>query len=100
MKESNFYDPIQIPENNKDDKTHQLIDIINSCFKHASANELKNMMKSKIKELEGLNVKHIESCYNDRGNFCSGCAEGKLKELARLRSMRPLLAQGWRYNSW
>lgn len=72
MKESNFYDPIQIPENNKHNKTHQLIDVIHSHFQHASANELKNMLKSKIKEIEGLNVKHIDSWYNDGGCFVAG----------------------------
>ena len=92
-KESNFYDPIQVPVTAKDDVTYQKINVVHNRFQHASANEMKNMLKLHLKELEGLNTKDIDNWYDNRGRFCSGCAEGKLKEHARVRSTKPLQAE-------
>lgn len=54
-------------------------------FSHASAGEMKRFLD--IKELD------IDHWYNKQGHFCSGFAEGKMKEHARMGSTKPLRSE-------
>jgi len=39
---------------------------------------------------DGITTKDIDNWYVEKGRFCSGCVEGKMKEHARVTSKKPL----------
>ena len=90
-KEQNFYDPKKAPEEEKHAKMNVLISTIHQRWDHASSNELKNILKiDKNMVADGITTKDIDNWYVEKGRFCSGCVEGKMKEHARVKSKKPL----------
>ena len=69
---------------------NELIDAKHVRFSHASAGELKRILKLNISEFEDLRALDIDHWYHEHGGFCSGCAEGQMKEHARVQSSKPL----------
>ncbi len=69
------------------------MEMIHNRFQHASANEMKNLLKANLEGLEKIQAMDIDNWYQERGQFCSGCVEGKMKEHARVKSTKPLIAQ-------
>jgi len=91
VKEQNFYDPKKVPEEEKHAKKNVLITTVHGRWDHASANELKNILKvDKNMVADGITAKDIDNWYEEKGCFCSGCVEGKMKEHARVKSKKPL----------
>jgi hypothetical protein len=66
------------------------MDVIHDRFQHASANEMKHLLTAGIEGLENINALDIDNWYQEKGKFCSGCVEGKMKEHTRKKSRRPL----------
>lgn len=91
-KESKFYDTIGIPgmEVYGNNQRYRVIDTMHSRHQHASSNEMKNMIKQNPNDWQGLTNKDIEDWYNGRRRFCSGCAEGKIKEHTCKALTKPL----------
>ena len=69
-----------------------MISTVHERWDHASPHELKNISKSNntITELDGITTKDIDNWYEEKGRFCSGCVEGKMKEHAQVESKKPL----------
>jgi hypothetical protein len=55
-------------------------------FSHASAGELKRILKLKLKDFEQIEPVDIDHWYQENGKFHSSCAEGKMKEHAKIKS--------------
>lgn len=90
MKEQKFYDPRHMPSSEKYGEINNLVDVLHAKFQHASTNELKRIIKMDKAELEAIESADVDRWYQERGQFCSGCVEGKLKEHARVKSNKPL----------
>jgi hypothetical protein len=82
MKESRFYDPKRVPEKEENARMNEVISTVHERFQHATMNEMKNMMKIDVKEFASITAKDLEKWYKEKGSFCTGCAEGKMKEHA------------------
>jgi hypothetical protein len=67
-----------------------MVDVIHAKFQHASTNEMKNIIKLNVEEFKEVSATNIDNWYQEHGRFCSGCAEGKMKEHARIKSTKPL----------
>jgi len=91
-REKRFYDPAEIPEEKSHDKMNKLIGALHVRFSHASAGELKRILKLQGKEFEMICPSDVDHWWLENGKFCSGCVEGKMKEHARIRSSKPLIA--------
>ncbi len=91
--EVKFYDPDRAPEYEENKTWNAIVDAIHDQFQHTSANEMKRLLTAGIKGLENINALDIANWYQEKGKFCSGCAEGKTKEHARKKSTKPLQAQ-------
>jgi len=89
-REQRFYDPMMVPEEQMYGKMNKLINAMHVRFSHASAGELKRILKLKLNEFQEINATDIDHWYQELGRFCSGCAEGKMKEHARIQSSKPL----------
>jgi hypothetical protein len=90
IKESKFYDPVGIKSEEVcgNEQKYRIIDTMHSRYQHASANKMNNMLDQN--EWQGVMERDISNWFNDKGKFCSGCVEGKMKEHARKASMKPL----------
>ncbi len=73
-------------------ETNRIVETIHQRFQHASANEMKNIVQTNKITFHGLSTVNIDNWYQEQGRFCSGCAEGKLKEHARVKSKKPLMS--------
>jgi hypothetical protein len=82
VKEKLFYDPPKTPESEKNARINDIVDTIHIRFQHASANEMQNIIQMDCQEFNTLKPSDIDRWLNERGKFCTGCAEGKLKEHA------------------
>jgi hypothetical protein len=51
---------------------------------------MKHLLTAGIEGLENINALDIDNWYQEKGKFCSGCVEGKMKEHTRKKSRRPL----------
>jgi hypothetical protein len=91
-RERNFYDPKKAPEEEKHEKLNVMITTIHERWGHASTNELKRLLKT-IAELDGITAKDVDNWYDEKGRFCSGCIEGKMKEHSRIASKKPLKSE-------
>jgi hypothetical protein len=89
-REKTFYDPVEVPEEQPHDKINKLISALHVRFSHASAGELKRILKLQGKEFEMIRPSDVDHWWQENGKFCSGCVEGKMKEHARIRSSKPL----------
>jgi hypothetical protein len=91
-KQSKFYDPIGMPgmEVYCNNQRYCVIDTMHSRYQHTSSNEMKNMIKQIPNDWQGLANKGIKDWYNGRRRFCSGCAEGKMKEHTCKALTKPL----------
>jgi hypothetical protein len=90
-KESKFYDPVGIKSEEvcgNEQQKYCIIDTMHSRYQHASANEMKNMLDQN--EWQGVTERDISSWYNNKGRFCSGFVEGKMKEHAHKALTKPL----------
>ena len=65
---------------------------LHEYYSHPSVNEMERMAREWFKELE-VTPRDIDIWYTRKGNFCSGCVEGKLKEHARRASTKPMTAE-------
>jgi len=92
-KERRFYDPIIVPEEQMHGQMNKLINAMHVIFSHASAGELKRILNLKLSEFQDVNTTDIDHWYQEHGRFCSGCAEGKMKEHARIQSSKPLQSE-------
>ncbi len=90
IKESKFYDPVGIKSKEVcgNEQKYCIINTMHSRYQHASANEMKNMLDQN--EWQGVTERDISNWFNDKGKFCSGCVEGKMKEHAHKASTKPL----------
>jgi hypothetical protein len=52
--------------------------------------ELKRILRMNYDEFKEITGEDIDHWYHEQGKFCSGCAEGKMKEHARIKSSKPL----------
>ncbi len=69
------------------------MDVIHERFMHATANEMKHLLSADIEGMKDISVSDIDNLYNEKGKFCSGCAEGKMKEHERKKTTKPLQSQ-------
>jgi hypothetical protein len=53
---------------------------------------MKNLLQLESEGFESADAVDINNWYREKGKFCSGCAEGKMKEHARMKSKKPLIA--------
>jgi hypothetical protein len=67
-------------------KVNDIVEVVHAQFQHASANELKNIIQTSSPEFQALTPTDIDNWYCECGRFCTGCAEGKLKEHAWVKS--------------
>jgi len=81
---------VKVPEEQKHEKENKLIEAMHIRFSHASAGELKRILKLNLSGFEEIRAADIDHWYQECGRFCSGCAEGKMKEHARIKSSKPL----------
>jgi hypothetical protein len=93
VKEKLFYDPPKTPESEKNARINDIVDTIHIRFQHASANEMQNIIQMDCQEFNTLKLSDIDRWLDECGKFCTGCAEGKLKEHARVKSTKPLASQ-------
>jgi hypothetical protein len=91
-KESQFYDPKQVPQVESSKKMNDVVQVIHNRFGHASLNEMKNLMRQGIEEFAQITDDQLTVWQEERGAFCTGCLKGKLTEHARKRSTKPLLS--------
>jgi hypothetical protein len=84
--EKRFYDPIEVPQVHKNETLNNLINSMRVRFSHASAGELKRILKLKLKDFEQIEPVDIDHWYQENGKFYSSCAEGKMKEHAKIKS--------------
>jgi hypothetical protein len=91
-RERRFYDPVDVPEEQPHEK-NILINAMHVRFSHASAGELKRILKTKLKEFEMIQPADVDHWWQENGRFCSGCVEGKMKEHAKIKSSKPLSAE-------
>jgi len=89
-KETRFYDPAKVPKKQAHESLNKLINALHIRFAHASAGEMKRILKLKLNEFNDIQASDIDHWYQEQGRFCSGCAEGKMKEHARIGSIKPL----------
>jgi hypothetical protein len=68
----------------------RLIEAMHIRFSHASAGELKRIPKLNLNGFEEIRAADVDHWYQECGRFCSGCAEGKVKEHARIKPSKPL----------
>jgi hypothetical protein len=90
QKELKFYDSAKVPEEHMHAKENKLIEAMHNRFSHASAGELKRILKLNLNGFEEIRAADVDHWYQECGRFCSGCAEGKMKEHARIKSSKPL----------
>jgi hypothetical protein len=90
QKELKFYDPAKVPEEHMHAKENKLIEAMHIRFSHASAGELKRILKLNLNGFEEIRAADVDHWYQEYGRFCSGCAEGKIKEHARIKSSKPI----------
>jgi hypothetical protein len=93
VKESKFYDPKPVPQWQDKDQNDAIVQTIHNRFGHASLNELKNLLRTRIPNSEGIQERDIERWHQNKGAFCSGCIEGKMMEHVRKRSTKPIKAE-------
>ena len=92
-KEEKFYDPIEPPDVNEDDKSKiNQVQRAHCRWNHASENEMVAMLALNIKELEGISKEDVPHWKEKLGNFCSGCLEGTMKEHVKYRSTKLLVS--------
>jgi hypothetical protein len=89
-KETRFYDLVKVPKKQAHESLNKLINALHIRFAHASAGEMKGILKLKLNEFNDIQASDIDHWYQEQGRFCSGCAEGKMKEHARIGSIKPL----------
>ncbi len=71
---------------------NEVVQMIHNRFGHASLNEMKNLLKQGIKEFDDITETDLNQWQEERGAFCTGCLEGKMREHARIQSSKPLLS--------
>jgi hypothetical protein len=72
--EKRFYDPMRVPEDQEHEKFNKLINAMHVRFSHASAGELKRILKLNLSGFEEIKASNIDHWYQECGKFCSGCA--------------------------
>jgi hypothetical protein len=53
---------------------------------------MKNLLKQGIEEFDDITETDLDQWQEERGAFCTGCLEGKMREHARIHSSKPLLS--------
>jgi hypothetical protein len=92
-REERFYDPTRVPEVQAHAKLNKLINAWHVRFSHASAREIKRILKLNFNKFHDIKASDIDHWNQELGCFCCGCAEGNMKEHARIRSTKPLVSE-------
>ena len=88
-----FYDPPMVPE--VTETNHEVIakvEVAHRRFNHASAAELMRISETDP-DATGVLKTDIALWKAARGDFCSGCLEGAMKEHSRSKSTKPLKSE-------
>ena len=80
----NFYQPHELPGQAPTRDLNRIMEIrrLHEYFNHASINEMKRLAPQWFIDAE-ITDRDIDEWNDLEGRFCTGCAEGKLKEHAR-----------------
>jgi hypothetical protein len=89
-KEQKFYDPAKVPKSEEHETINDMVEVLRTKFQHASSNEMKRIHKMDTSIFSTIQDADIDHWHQERGQFCSGCVEGKLKEHSRVKSQKPL----------
>ena len=92
-KETKFYNPNK-PKAVKaeDEATLEMIQGIHRKYDHASHNEMERLFYCVPNEFVGITLQDLKKWKEMKGDFCTGCIEGAMKEHPKYKSTKPLVS--------